>query len=383
MHEPRSTAETAALVCEAVSAGTKLEIRGGGSRAGIGTPDRNAELLSTAGLHGIIAYDPEELVLTARAGTPLSELEAAVEEHKQALAFEPWGAPGSTIGGVIGAGISGSGRVSAGAVRDHLLGFEAISGRGEHFIAGGKVVKNVTGYDLSKLMCGSWGRLAVLTEITLKVLPRPAERLTLCWRELGMQPAFNLMGRAMCLPADVAATAHLPESGETLVRIEGFAPSVAARAKMLRQRLAQFGEANFMPSGEANAAWAKLRGAAGLDGAATLWRISVPRCAGAGIVTTLARSESRWLADWAGGLIWLARDGHSELIRQTVQAAGGHATLVHAPNALRATVPALHPLAPGLATLTTRVRHSFDPLGVFETGRFLDEAFALDVANAN
>lgn len=376
MHQPTTTEEIAAVISAAAEQKRKLEIRGGGTHADVGAPGREGDVLSTAALSGIIDYDPAELVLTARAGTPLAELEAALAEREQAFMFEPWGAPGATIGGVIGAGISGSRRVSAGAVRDHLLGFEAVSGRGERFVAGGKVVKNVTGYDLSKLMCGSWGRLAVLTEVTLKVLPSPPERRTLAWEGLDERSAWELMGLALRLPADVAAAAHCPGAGSTLVRIEGFGPSVEAREKLLCGALGRFGTARKLNAGEAFAAWSSLRGASALADAQTLWRISVQRREGLAVAQALREAGARWMADWAGGLIWCATDADPQSIRRAAAAAGGHAALVRAPAAMRAEVPALHPVDPGLAALSARVRRSFDPLGLFENARFLDNIHA-------
>lgn len=383
MYRPTHTEEVAAIVRSAASEGRKIEIQGAGSHGAIGCPDRRADILSTAELAGIVNYDPAELVLTARAGTPLAELEAAVADEKQAFMFEPWGARGATVGGMIGAGVSGSRRVSAGAVRDHLLGFAAVSGRGEPFVAGGKVVKNVTGYDVSKLMCGAWGRLAVLTEVTFKVLPSPPERRTFEWRGLDEAAAWDLMGQAMRLPADVAAAAHWPDGGPardgaTLIRIEGFGPSVAARARLLRRALDQFGPCEERAGTDAMVCWAPLAGAAALADAATLWRISVARKEGLGVVRALATVGGRWMADWAGGLIWFAPDDEEGAIaiRRIAASGQGHATLLRASEATRRAVPALHPLAPGVAALSARVRAAFDPLGVFETGRFLDKTDA-------
>lgn len=384
MYQPTTTSEVAAIVADTAATGRKLEIRGGGSHAGVGCPDRAGAILSTAGLTGIVDYDAAELVLTARPGTLLAEIEAAVAARGQALMFEPVGPATATIGGVIGAGLSGSRRISAGAVRDHLLGFEAVSGRGERFVAGGKVVKNVTGYDVSKLMCGAWGRLAVLTEVTLKVLPSPPERRTLVWQGLDETAAWDLMGAAMRLPADVAAAAHLPgPGGATLVRIEGFGPSVEARARLIRDAFASHGAITELAGPAAMAAWAPLAGADALIDAESVWRIGVPRKKGLAVVRGLAGLGGRWIADWAGGLIWYAPDmadptdtANATAVRRLAADAGGHASLVRAPVEVRRIVPALHPLAPGVAALSARVRAAFDPLGLFETGRFLDVAHA-------
>lgn len=376
MHQPQTPEDIVAILTDAAARGTTMEIAGGGTRRPFGAPTPDAERLSTAALSGIVSYDPDELVLTAKAGTPLAELEAALAERSQAFLFEPHGAPGSTIGGVIGAGLSGSRRVSGGAVRDHLLGFEAVSGRAERFKAGGKVVKNVTGYDLSKLMCGAWGRLAVLTEVTLKVLPSPPQSRTLAWAGLDDAAAWDLMGEAMRLPADVAAAAYLPDGGAALVRIEGFGPSVDARAILLKGALARFGAPQEAAGDEAAALWQPLANAVGLADASTLWRLSVPRKAGLGVVRTLAQGGGRWIADWAGGLIHHDTQADPATVRATVTAAGGHAMLLRAPEDIRSRVPALNPQPRGEAALAARVRRAFDPMGLFETGRFLDQPHA-------
>ncbi|WP_298216593.1 FAD-binding protein [Acidocella sp.] len=372
---PDNTVQVQSVIASALAAGNKLELVGGGTRAEFGAPARQAGRLNLTRLSGILEYDPAELVLTARAGTPLAEIEAAVAARGQALAFEPWGGQGSTIGGVLAAGVAGSRRVSAGAARDHLLGFEAVSGRGEVFRAGAKVVKNVTGYDLPKLLCGSWGRLAALTEVTLKVLPRPQERLTLIWRGLADEAGFALMRAALRAPADIAAAAHLPGEA-TLLRLEGFGPSVAARRGYLAAALAAYGAPEALAEREAAPLWAGLQGGASFSGDAPLWGLSLPPRAALAAIAPLLELGGRYAADWGGGLIWLALDGHEEVIRRQAGQAGGHAMLVRAPAALRARIPALHPQPQPVEALSRRVRLAFDPLGVFETNRFLDLAHA-------
>ena len=363
---PKSTEELERIIAEAIEAGRRLELRGGGSKAELGAP-REAEIVDLSAFCGILEYDPAELVLTAGAGTSLAEIEAAVAERGQMLAFEPFDhgplfgrhAGAATIGGVVAAGVSGSRRLSRGSARDHLLGFKAVSGRGEAFVGGGKVVKNVTGYDLCKLVAGSWGRLAALTEVSLKVLPRPQMALSLAVEGLGAAEAVALMSRAMGSQADVAAAAHA--RGLTVLRLEGFAPSVAAREALIR---AMAPEAERLDDDAAAAFWASLRDP--LPSAAVLWRISVPGSRSPGVVEAIG--GECWM-DWAGGLIWSACED-AAAVRGAADAAGGHATLVRAREAMRAEVPALHPSAPGVAALEARVRRAFDPLGVLETGRF-------------
>jgi glycolate oxidase FAD binding subunit len=354
------------IVSRAAAAGGRLELRGGGSKSDVGAP-REAEIVDMTGFSGILEYDPAELVLTAGAGTPLAEVQAAVAEHGQMLAFEPFDhgpmfgrrEGSATIGGVVAAGVSGSRRLSRGPARDHLLGFKAVSGRGEAFVGGGKVVKNVTGYDLCKVMAGSWGRLAALTEVTLKVLPRPPMQRSLAIEGLGPAEAVELMSRAMGSKADVAAAGHT--AGVTVIRLEGFAPSVKARGALVEAM-----GPRKLAAAPARRFWAEMRNP--FPRAEILWRISVPASRA---VTVLQALDGDWLLDWAGGLIWSApTDAVSTGIREAAEAGGGHAMLMRAPEALRAAVPALHPPAPGVAALEARVRRAFDPAGVFETGRF-------------
>lgn len=372
MSEIRHTDDVIAQLEAAREQGLKVEIVGGGSHRHVGAPRTGVSDMSIAGLDGIITYDPDELVLTARAGTRLAELEACLAQKGQGFLFEPSGDEASTIGGVIGASVSGPRRVSAGAVRDYLLGFEAVSGRGEVFKAGGKVVKNVTGFDLSKLVCGSWGRLAALTEVTLKVLPQPAEYRTLSWAGLGRSAAWEVMGQAMCAPADVAAAAYLADEARVMIRLEGFGPSVSSRASLLRDLLARFGKPDEQAGLTALQVWGPLHRGQGLAEASTLWRISVPRSAGLDVGLALDRLNGRWMADWAGGLIWCETHTAPDEVRALAAKGGGHAMLVRAPEDMRAQVSAFHPQSRAMAALSERVRRAFDPYGLFETGRFPD-----------
>jgi glycolate oxidase FAD binding subunit len=360
---PSSIEDLAEIIADAAASGRKLEIVGGGTKAEIGAP-REIERLDMTGFNGVIDYDPAELVLTAGAGTPLAEIEALVASKGQMLAFEPHGAPGSTIGGVVAAGVSGSRRVSRGAVRDHLLGFKAVSGRGEAFVGGAKVVKNVTGYDLPKLAAGSWGRLFALTEVTLKVLPRPPEQVTLAVEDLDAGGAVALMAKALGSQADVAAAGSV--DGLTALRLEGFGPSVTARRALLET----MGARRVLSEREAEGFWAALKNP--LPDAAVLWRLSLRASRAADVVD---KGLGPWTMDWAGARVWLACDD-VEAVRGAAEAAGGHALLVRAPEALRRTVPALHPQSLPLMALEARVRRAFDPMGVFETGRFLDQTDA-------
>ncbi|MBP9234062.1 MAG: FAD-binding protein [Hyphomonadaceae bacterium] len=383
---PRDAADIRDAVASAADSGRTLEIVGGGSKVNFGNPNRQADKLSTAGLAKVIDYDPPELVLTVEPGVRLADLEAMLVGHNQMFAFEPYdfagviaGEPGlSTIGGVVCGGLAGSRRISAGSVRDHVLGFSAINGRGESFKAGGKVVKNVTGYDLPKLVAGSWGRLAVLTEITLKVLPKPPVTRTLVLHGLSNQAALDVMTRAMGSQAEVAAASHFPASRKcdaiTSIRIEGFGPSVDAREKMLKRSLVDAGEMEVLDGTRGDARWTRTNIAADLDavGRPVLWRICTPPSQGAKMLSSIAELGGVALLDWAGGLCWarVPIEAAAATVRELAERAGGHATLIHGPDNIRAITPALHPEPPSLAALSKRVRQAFDPAGVFDTGRF-------------
>lgn len=381
---PSTPDELCDAIRQAADTGDRLEIRGGGSKANFGR-NRDATLLDMRGFAGIVDYDPNELVLTAGAGTPLAEIDALVEGRGQQLAFEPWdyglfhqGELGrATIGGTVAAGVAGPQRLTMGAARDHLLGFTAVSGRGELFKAGARVVKNVTGYDLPKLLAGSWGRLAAITELTLKVLPAPRKRVTMMMEGLEHRRAVAAMARALGSPAEIAAAAHIPEGlgngrALTLFRLQGFEPSVDARCNLLPMLLAEHGATGLLDSRIADDLWKMVREGLPFDHAVPLWRINLPPSGACGVVEALEPLGARWLMDWAGGLIWLELDGHAADVRTVAEAAGGHATLVRAPAAMREVVPAQNPRAPGVAAIEERVRRAFDPLGIFETGRFLD-----------
>ena len=352
---PGSVEELTGIIAEAATTGRKLQIVGGGTRAEIGAP-RQAERLDMAGFSGVIDYDPAELVLTAGAATPLAEIEALIASNNQMLAFEPHGAPGSTIGGVVAAGVSGSRRVSRGAVRDHLLGFKAVSGRGEVFVGGAKVVKNVTGYDLPKLACNSWGPLFAMTEVTLKVLPAPETALTLAAEGLDPAVAVALMSRA--LGSQAAAATSACADGVTALRLEGFGPSVAARRALLET----MAPLSALSETEAATFWAKLKHP--LPEASVLWRLSLPARRAVEVL-----GLGPWVMDWAGAQMWLACED-AEAVRSAAEAISGHAMLARAPKAVRQAIPALHPQPAPVEALEARLRRAFDPAGVFETGRF-------------
>ncbi|MFL6810826.1 MAG: FAD-binding protein [Bradyrhizobium canariense] len=402
--KPRGAKEVEEALRWALDQEKALDIIGAGSKRAVGRPSQTDITLDLSGLSGVTLYEPEELVLSALAGTPVAEVESLVDSKGQMLAFEPMdlgpvlGGPAGqgTIGGMLAANLSGPRRIKAGAARDHFLGFSAVTGRGETIKSGGRVVKNVTGYDLCKLLAGSWGTLSVMTEVTLKVMPKPEAERTLLLRGLDDAAANKAMTAALGSPFDVSGAAHLPTSafrteieglgdiaGQsealTVLRLEGITASAAHRAGSLRELLAPFGTATLVEDTVSAALWTTIRdvlpfAADGALGAWPVWRIVCPPASGAALGTLLARETGGELIyDWGGGLIWAAvppkPDAHATAVRERVNAAGGHATLIRAAEDIRRAIDVFHPQAPGLAALSERVRASFDPKTILNRGR--------------
>jgi glycolate oxidase FAD binding subunit len=394
--KPRGRKDVEAAVQWALAEAKTLEIVGHGSKRGIGRAAQWDLSLDLSDLSGITLYEPDELILSAKAGTPIAEIEALLAKSKQELAFEPIdygpvfgaapnldGKSRGTIGGVLAANLSGPRRIKAGAARDHFLGFTAVSGRGETFKSGGRVVKNVTGYDLCKLMAGSWGTLAALTDVTVKVLPRAETEETVLVLGLDDAAAARAMSAAMGSPNDVSGAAHFPaplaasiqaEAGKaiTALRLEGVAPSVVHRRRALEELLKPCGEMAVLEEAASRDVWRVIRNVMPFTGGArSLWRISVAPTRGHEVAAAIGEG-AEYFYDWAGGLIWAALpaegDGGATQVRRAV-AANGHATLIRAPAAIRASVPVFEPQAAALAGLTKRVKESFDPKGVFGPGR--------------
>jgi glycolate dehydrogenase FAD-binding subunit len=386
---PAEERELVDIVAAAVAQEEPLEIVAGASKRGLGRPLQTPHVLDVSAFSGIRTYEPEELVLTAGAATPIGEIEAALAARGQMLAFEPpdWSAllgvaAGGSLGGVIACNLCGPRRIKAGAARDHFLGFRAVSGRGDAYKAGGKVVKNVTGYDLCKLIAGSYGTLSVLTEVTMKVLPRAAAERSILLRGLDDGAAQRAMTEALNSSHEVSGAAHLPagEGGRnrplTVLRLEGPVPSVEARAPALRRELAEFGACEEVPDEESARLWRAVRDVSPLAAApaSAVWRVSVPPSAGPALAASVARAlDSACFFDWGGGLVWFALpgagDGGAAILRGAVAASGGHATLIRAPDALRSAVPVFEPQPPALAALTRRVKESFDPRRILNRGR--------------
>ncbi|MBS0538763.1 MAG: glycolate oxidase subunit GlcE [Proteobacteria bacterium] len=382
--KPRDAKEVQQAVAWALAEGATLDVRGTGSKLSLGRPMRCDHVLDLSGVSGVVDYAPEELVVTLRAGTPIAEVEALLAQRNQMLAFEPpdlgpllgRAAGEGTLVGTLQGNFAGPRRLSAGAARDHLLGFNGVNGRGEAFKSGGKVMKNVTGYDLSKLVAGSWGTLAVLDEVSVKTLPAPDQTRTLLLHGLDDAAAVTAMCAAMGSPHEVSGAAHV--GTRTALRVEGVTPSVEARLKGLRALLGST-SATLEELGtlESRAFWREVRDAAPLNvaGDEIVWRLSCPPSAGAAVAARLEATlpGARWFFDWSGGLIWLAVPASPDAAHATVRAAlgptGGHATLIRAPEAVRAAGPVFHPQSPALAALAVRVKESFDPKGLFNPGR--------------
>ncbi|HUL82142.1 MAG TPA: FAD-binding protein [Gammaproteobacteria bacterium] len=364
---PRDAADVAEIVASHPRA---LEPRGGGALHDVGRP-LDADVLALDALTGIVTYEPAELVLSARAATPLADIERELAAQSQRLAFEPpdfgpllGSAAPRTIGGVVAANVAGSRRVSAGAARDHFLGCEAVSGRGERFKAGGRVVKNVTGYDVPKLLAGSWGTLAVLTTVTLRVVPLPESERTLVVPCATPEDAIGILGAALGSPHDVAAAAFDPERG-CLLRLEGFAVSVDTRGAALTRSLRRADVAE-LDGAASRALWAEIGGAAALAPWPVVWKISLPPTDAPRVLAALA--PQRYRLDWGGGLIWAAlAEADAPRVRAALRE--GHATLFKAPRAARASQPVFQPQPAALAAAMQRVKHAFDPDGRLSPGR--------------
>ena len=388
--KPRSATDVEEAVRWAAAETQPLEIVGQGSKRSLGRPVQAAHVLDLSDLTGVESYEPAELVLTVKAGTPIAEVEKLVDDNGQELSFEPMDygpllgeAPGrGTIGGVLAANLSGPRRLKAGAARDHVLGMEAVSGRGELFKSGGKVVKNVTGYDLPRTLCGSFGTLAVATSVTLKVNPRPETSASFVLTGLEDQDGIQALCEAMGSSAEVSGAAHLPAWGHgdksrTVLRLEGFRSSVDYRMKTLTDTLGAYGASHRLEEAESVALWTSVRNLEAFAARTTpVWRISVAPTAGPQLVARLKTAfELDALYDWSGGLVWLScSDGdiHQAKVRKAVEAVGGgHATLVRADPSVRSEAAVFQPQPGPLAALSRRLKEQFDPKGVLNPGRMV------------
>jgi glycolate oxidase FAD binding subunit len=395
---PVDERECSRVLAEATATQTPIAVVGNGSKQHVGRPMQTASNLSTKGLRGITLYEPSEMVMSARSGTGLQQIEETLADRGQMLPFEPvelsslaGGEPAqATIAGVFATNLAGARRIMVGAARDHLLGIRGVNGRGEVFKAGGRVMKNVTGYDLCRGLAGSWGTLAVLSEVTFKVVPAPQDTATLLLLGLREEIAIEVLCAAMATPFEVSGAVHLQPAlvgrlwheglrrqGQALtaLRIENFTKSVAYRSARLKDHLKAYGEIHELDRENSLAFWGELRQLSVLQGSdAPLWRISTLPSAGPKVVAAIsAYMECRAFYDWSGGLVWAevlpTADAGAADIRRVIAAHGGHATLIRAEPSVRSAVEVFHPLEAGLAKLSRRLKAAFDPAGILNPGR--------------
>lgn len=372
MLKPKSEPELSEIITDAKA---PFEIIGTGTKRGLGRPVLNSTPLSLAGFSNVLAYEPEELILDIGAGALLADVEKLIDAKHQYLAFEPpdlstllGSKHGGTMGAVLACNLSGPRRIKAGAARDHVLGLHGVSGRGEIFKAGARVVKNVTGYDVPKLMAGSYGTLAAFTSVIFKTLPKPETEETIVLRGLDDDVAVQQMSLALQSSCEVSGAAHIPGAG-TFLRLEGVGPSVAYRRDKLVHLLG--GKAEVMDAKKSAAQWRAIRDVLAFadNQERMVWRLSVtPSLAPVVISKLKTQIDLRYYFDWAGGLIWLdTMHDTADIIRAAI--GDGHATLMRAPEAIRNGAQVFQPQPEALAQLSARVKHSFDPRGVFNPGR--------------
>lgn len=431
---PASETAIVAAIAAASAAREPILLRGNGTKLGMLRPVQAARFLTTTNLNGITLYSPKELIISARAGTPLPEIEAALAENGQHLIAEPpdltmllggagtkanaspktigdarvksgpppnpdgqiTGVPQAnagpkpagvpqTIGGIVASNLSGPRRVAWGAMRDHVMGVRAVNGSGELIHSGGRVLKNVTGLDLCKLLTGSHGTLAVITEVTLKVLPAPERTGTLVLPGLDAPRGVAALSAGLGSPYGVSAAAWLPDASlvpalgraggsATLLRIEDFPPSVAYRTACLRAELASFADAEILDDTTSRAVWRAVGNALPLPAppSAAVWRVSVRPSAGPAVLRAVADAAVQGFLDWGGGLVWLAGPADANthrVVEQAAHAVHGTWTLLRAPDALRVAVDVVPPEAEALARITRRVKAAFDPRGILNPGR--------------
>jgi glycolate oxidase FAD binding subunit len=395
---PESEAALADIVAAANAARTPLEIVGGGSKRAIGRPTEATHVVSTRGLRGITLYEPNEMVMSARAGTLLSEVQSVLSKSNQMLAFEPLELAGvvggdarhATIGAIFATNASGPRRITAGAARDHLMGIRGVNGRGEVFKNGGRVMKNVTGVDLCKGLAGSWGTLSIFSEVTFKVLPRPQASATLALFGLSDPIAIEVLCAVMGTPYEVSGAAHVQQSlavtldhmqlrGQgksiTAFRLEAPPKSIAYRTLMLRELLKPYGELHALEQSSSEAFWDETSRLSVFEASDhPIWRISTAPTKGPVIVAAIGRyMPVRALYDWSGGLVWLdvptTTDAGAADVRRVIASHGGHATLIRAAASTRAATDVFQSLEPGTERLSRKLKATFDPANVLNPGR--------------
>jgi len=396
---PTTPEQLREAVSWALGSKNPLEIIGSGSKKTYGHSVAADHVLNLSKLTGVMFYEPEELVLSVRAGTSLAEIDALLRDKNQQFHFEPGNFPGlladgvsdhaGTIGGLIASNLSGPRRIKVGAARDHLLGFEAISGRAEDFKSGGRVMKNVTGFDLSKLMAGSFGTLGVMHTITMKVMPRDEKTRTVLIACDDIESAGRAMTRAMGSENEVSAAAWIAReqvgmlgvdiaigigAGIVALRVEGPAPSVAWRCEALCKLLADIGTSEELHSTNSHAFWRSVADVAPFaGGTGILWRVSAAPASGGAIAAKLAaKTGGKVMMDWAGAQIWLqlaGGDAIADKVRDIAVSYDARAVLVRAPEDIRDQVSVFHTEGEALARINARIRENFDPEGILNPGR--------------
>jgi len=387
---PADEAGIAAAIADACAACEPLLVQGGGTKSAMLRPVQAVRTLSTRNCSGMTLYSPGELVFSARAGTRMADVETTLSATGQHMIAEPpdfsllLGTTGEqTLGGIVATNFSGPRRIAAGAVRDHVLGVRAVNGTGETIHSGGRVLKNVTGLDLCKLLAGSHGTLAVLTEITFKVLPAPEDSCSVVLHGLAPHTAVAALAAAVGSPFGVSGAAHLPPAAAarlgatqslTLARIEEFAASVAYRGEKLCVALNDFGHAEIWPGAVSRAAWASIRDAHVLptDPDHAIWRVSVRPSRGPEVLAAARNAGADGYLDWAGGLVMLSGPASEPVhaaMTGAVRRAGGIWLVLRAPAPWRASVSVVPPEPAALAALTHRVKAALDPAGILNPGR--------------
>ncbi len=367
--------ETERDIAEAVRAAEgPLLVQGNGTKAGMLRPVQASATLSTKNLTRIMLYAPNELVMSAQAGTKLTDIEAELANAGQQMIAEPPHLHGEdqTIGGIVATNFSGPRRVTSGAMRDHVLGVRAVDGSGEVLRFGGRVLKNVTGLDVSKLLTGSFGTLAVITEVTFKVLPVAEATGTVVLRGLDAARGVAALSAGLGSPFSVSGAAYLPAQQKAVLRIEDFAVSVKYRTEKLAARLREFGAAEILDSAESKTLWRDIRDCKMLDAGDAVWRVSVPPSAGPGVLRAVEPLGVSGFLDWGGGLLWLtgpADEATHAAVCGAARGARGVWWLMRAPEPLRAVVDVVPPESPALAAIRRRVMETFDPRGIFNPGR--------------
>ena len=395
---PAADWELRSMVAQLVEKQVPVEVIGNGTKRSIGRPTNAEASLSVGSLRGITLYEPTELVMSAAAGTPLSQIETELAARGQMLAFEPidlapalGGMAGEqSIGGVFATNASGARRIQVGAARDHLIGLSGVNGMADLFKSGGRVMKNVTGIDIARGLAGSWGTLAVVSEVTFKVMPWPQDVLTLAFPGLTEDIGNELLCSAMGLPFEISGAVHLPKAlserlelakfnqvGDalTVIRLENTSTSITYRRGKVLDALKAYGAPIELALDESIAFWGELRRLSVMPAnGSCLWRISTAPSKGSQVIDAIGKHMPvNAFYDWSGGLIWAevpaAADGGSSDVRRAVAIHGGHATLIRAEPSVRAEVDVFQPLEPAVVRVKQGLKKAFDPYGILNVGR--------------